>query len=168
MNAPCILCWLLLAGCTRNEGRRVEYFLPDDYRGEFVIIENKHAAPLPIENGAEICRIPTNGVLHAERLTNFRRWHAVGARYFSGHSIPVRFTSDPEVAPNEVCVYELGDAGSRLEFFVGTHSEMMDRVRHPPAQTEAEEFWSGGALKYRRVTNNLQQSPTPTRGMGTP
>jgi hypothetical protein len=141
----------------------MEYVLPNGYRGEFEMVETG-GDPLPIEDGVEVCHIPANGSLHVDTLASFRGYHSESARYASGSTLPIRPTSDPERAPNEVCVYVLGSTQSRILYFVGTHSEMLARVTNPSAQTKAEEFWSGGAVEYRpTVTNNQQQATNSGR-----
>jgi hypothetical protein len=147
-------------GCTGGHiTSPIEYVLPDGYRGEFEIVESKDGDPLPIENGAEVCHIPASGTLHIDTLESFRNYHRESARYVSGFALPIRMTDEAERAPNEVCVYTLYGEHSRIMYFVGTHSEMLARVRNPPAQTKAEELLSGGALRYRpTVTNNQQQA----------
>ena len=128
--------------------------LPDGYQGPFEIIQTRRAGTLPLENGAVVCRIPTNGVLRADTLDDFRRWHTETARFSSGRVIPIRVTSDPEITPDEVCLYNLGNPDARLEFFVGTHADMYIYVLQPPAQTKAAEILSGGAQKYRPLGTN--------------
>jgi len=152
-----LLSGLLLIGCTGGHGRPVDYVLPDGYRGEFEIIQAKDGGRLPIENGAEVCQIPTNGLLKVDSLEAFRRWHTESARYASGGGLELKLTSDAPRVPDEVCVYRLGSSHSKTRFFVGTHSDMLAHIASPTAQTKAEEYWSGGALKYRPVTNNISR-----------
>jgi hypothetical protein len=119
----------------------VLFIIPDGYRGPVDITEHKGGNEVPFEDGRYVYRVPTNGVLKVTVAEGFRRWHQSSAIYESGGAIPMRQTSDPESAPNSVAFYNLWFTQSKYSFFVGTRSQMLNLITHPPAENEAVEFW---------------------------
>lgn len=122
-----------LGGCggNGNIALPVKFILPDGYRGGFEIVQTTEGEPLPIEGGALICRIPASGVLQTDTLADFGRYHTETAQYASGRPLAIRPRNDHMAVTDEVALFNIGNSRTRMRFFLGTRSELVEFMKMP-------------------------------------
>lgn len=94
-----LACAFLLSACDQS-GPPVRFVVPDDFRGEFRIVEREDADEVPVRSGQYVYDIPRTGTLFVRRALGFRRWHDESACFFSGRPLSIgsrsMHASDPE------------------------------------------------------------------------
>jgi hypothetical protein len=117
----------LALGC-HTRTTRIDYVLPNEYRGAFIIYTNSAGGitlPRAVNNGLEVvtCSIPRTGVLYVCDDYPFYRWHRVQARFENGEPLPVASKGD-QLPAGIVALWGGGSRGGGMIYdFVGTTTE---------------------------------------------
>jgi len=125
-------------------GPPIRLIIPVGLHGRITVVQDNGALDLPFENGVYVCRIPTNGTLRVGSLKPWRLAHEEKAFLTSGQPLAKLLIGDREGPPWEIVVYSLASPGDQIDYFVGTHAQVLEYVaRNPPGQTDAGLFVSG-------------------------
>lgn len=118
---------MVSGGC----GRRVRHFhivIPNDFRGEIRIVENRQSPPVSHdEKGRTLFHVPDNGILNVPSFDPFEMPHHWSAAFENGQPIPC-YANDPGYSTAVVLFQELGSESHGngpevLRCFVGTDME---------------------------------------------
>lgn len=113
------VCSMATVGC-RNNTEKIEYILPNDFRGEARVYTNRpDGIVLPIVDGVYVVRFDPNGTLSIKDDGPFSEWHTDITVYESGSIIPSVYNSvSIKSEPQRVAVRAKGYAASGFHYLV--------------------------------------------------
>lgn len=94
----------VVGGCS-SDSRRIEYVIPDGYRGCVWILHDPDAPLVPVVNGRHQVVFPADGVFRVGSMKPFEKWHEASARFAEGKSLPANLVSGSvKAAPDTVAM----------------------------------------------------------------